>query len=189
MTNSTLGAASGSLAAEVRAAAIRYRVPEEMLLAMGYANTRLAMPPPEAAAYEPGNPHGMGLYGIMALVQNPAADTLGEASRLTGIPEEELKTDRASNILGGAALLAESQGEPKPPNLAGWLRAVSGDSGEGRRYSAIAGVGGGELYAEQVLDVLRNGALVELNGGERVSLSPLDLDAPWPSDGERTRSG
>jgi hypothetical protein len=47
----------------------------------------------------------------MALVRNPSADTLGEASRLTGISTEKLKTDRRSNIFGGAALLARSRGE------------------------------------------------------------------------------
>jgi hypothetical protein len=30
-------------------------------------------------------------------VQNPYSDTLGEASRLTGIPQEVLKTNRAAN--------------------------------------------------------------------------------------------
>jgi hypothetical protein len=57
--------------------------------------------PPDANEYEEGSLHGWGSYGIMALVQNPYSDTLGEASRLTGIPEEELKTDRAANIRGG----------------------------------------------------------------------------------------
>jgi hypothetical protein len=69
------------------------------------------MPPPEASDYEEGDPEGKGAYGIMALVRNPFTDTLGEASQLTGISTEKLKTDRRSNILGGAALLARSQGE------------------------------------------------------------------------------
>jgi hypothetical protein len=46
----------------------------------------------------------------MALVRNHSADTLGEASRLTGISIEKLEIDRRSNILGGPALLAESLG-------------------------------------------------------------------------------
>src|SRR5215210_1315840 len=94
-----------SLVAEFREAAHEYGIPMELLMAMGYVNTRWEMPPPETNAYERGNPHGLGSYGIMALVQNPYSDTLGEASRLTGIPEEELKTNRAANIWGGAALL------------------------------------------------------------------------------------
>jgi hypothetical protein len=47
-------------------------------MAMGYVNTRWEMPQPEANAYERGDPHGWGSYGIMALVQNPYSDTLGE---------------------------------------------------------------------------------------------------------------
>src|SRR5215210_6985358 len=82
-----------TLAAEFREAAHDYDVPTELLMAMGYVNTRWEMPPPETNAYEKGNPYGWGAYGIMALVQNPFSDTLGEASRLTGIPEEELKVN------------------------------------------------------------------------------------------------
>ena len=77
-----------SLVAEFEQAAEEYGVPVELLMAMGYVNTRWEMPPPEASAYRWGDLHGLGSYGIMALVQNPYSDTLGEASRLTGIPQE-----------------------------------------------------------------------------------------------------
>jgi hypothetical protein len=36
----------------------------------------------------------------------------------------------------------------------------------------VAGVGGGELYAEQVRDTLRSGASATISTGERVSLTP-----------------
>jgi hypothetical protein len=96
---------------EVEEAAEKYRVPKTLLLAIGYVNTRWEMPPPEASEYEQGELDVKGAYGIMALVRIPSADTLGEASRLTGISTEKLKTDRRSNIFGGAALLARSRGE------------------------------------------------------------------------------
>src|SRR5919199_6068016 len=124
------------LMAEFVEAADEYDLPASVLLAMGYVNTRWEMPPPEASAYEPGNPHGRGAYGIMQLVQNDSEDTLGEASELTGISEEDLKTDRRSNILGGAALLAESQGE-RPPRLGDYFGAVSGGGGGGNRHKAV----------------------------------------------------
>ncbi len=139
------------LVAEFEAAAREYGVPKELLMAMGYVNTRWEMPPPEANVYVPGDPHGWGSYGIMALVQNPFSDTLGEASRLTGIPEEQLKLNRAANIRGGAALLAASQGPNRPAHLGGWYWAVAG----GINYAAVSGIGGGELYAEQVYEVCR----------------------------------
>src|SRR5829696_1250074 len=124
-----------------------------------------------------GDLHGWGSYGIMALVQNPFSDTLGEASRLTGIPEEKLKTDRAANIRGGAALLASAVGAQKSSRLAGYFGAVAGRGGaSGKDYQAVAGIGGGELYAEQVFDALERGIPEEkLKSGERLSLEAQSL--------------
>jgi len=164
------------LEAEFEEAASEYGVPKELLLAMGYVNTLWEMPPPEANVYEPGDLHGWGSYGIMALVQNPSSDTLGEASMLTGISEEVLKTDRRSNIRGGAALLAESQGA-KPTRLGDWFGAVDGRGGNGKVYVAVAGVGGGELYAQQTFDVLTSGASALIGSGELISLPARSLGA------------
>jgi hypothetical protein len=166
-----------SLVAEFRGAAEEHGVPVELLMAMGWVNARWEMPPPEANEYEEGSLHGWGSYGIMALVQNPFSDTLGEASRLTGIPSEELKTDRAANIRGGAALLASAVGAQKPSQLAGFFGAVAGRGrASGNDYRAVAGIGGGELYAEQVFDALRRGIPEEkLASGERMSLEARSL--------------
>jgi hypothetical protein len=166
-----------SLVAEFREAAEEYGVPVGLLMAMGWVNTRWEMPPPDANEYEAGDLHGWGSYGIMALVQNPYSDTLGEASRLTGIPEEELKTDRAANIRGGAALLASAVGIQKPSRLAGFFGAVTGRGGtSGKGYQAVAGIGSGELYAEQVFDALQRGIPQEkLKSGERLSLGAQSL--------------
>src|SRR5215210_4918633 len=162
------GSPYSSLVAEFEEAAEEYDVPVSVLLAMGYVNTRWEMPPPAASAHEPGDPHGRGAYGIMQLVRNDDEDTLGEASRLTGIPEETLKTDRRSNILGAAALLAEAQGE-RSARLGDYFGAVSG-KGRRRLFKAVAGLGAGELYAEQVFDVLRKGTYETLLDGEQVEL-------------------
>jgi hypothetical protein len=160
-----------SLVAEFEEAAQEYGVPMELLMAMGYVNTRWEMPPPETNAYERGNPHGRGSYGIMALVQNPYSDTLGEASGLTGIPEEQLMMNRAANIRGGAALLASSAGGYIPEDLSGFFGAVAGRGlATGQNYVAVSGVGSGELYAEQVFEVLRTGASKTISSGEIVSL-------------------
>ncbi len=163
--------AQTQLRGEFEAAAEKYNVPVELLLAMGYVNTRWEMPSPAASDFEEGELHGTGLYGIMALVQNPSADTLGEAATLTDISEDELKNNRESNILGGAALLAKSQGE-KPFKLGEWLGAVNGDGGNGRAYDAIGGIGGGDLYVDQVLDTLKSGAEAEISTGEKIVLAP-----------------
>ena len=63
---------------------------------MGYANARWEMPPSSLEDYEPGDLHGMGSYGIMRLRRNLSVDTLGEASKLTEVLKEKLKTDRES---------------------------------------------------------------------------------------------
>ena len=157
-----------SLVEEFQDAADKYDIPVGLLLAIGYVNTRWEMPPVQASAYEPGDPHGRGAYGIMQLVQNDSEDTLGEASRLTGIPEGKLKTDRRSNILGGAALLADAEGE-RPARLGDYFGAVSG-KGRRRFLKAAAGVGAGDLYAEQVFATLRQGAFETIFDGEQVSL-------------------
>jgi hypothetical protein len=157
-----------SLVAEFEEAAETYDVPASLLLAMGYVNTRWEMPPPEASAHKSGDPHGRGAYGIMQLVRNDDEDTLGEASRLTGISEKDLKRDRKSNILGGAALLAEAQGE-KPARLGDYFGAVTG-KGRRKLFKAVAGIGAGELYAEQVFDVLRKGSYETILDGEQIEL-------------------
>ncbi len=162
------------LVAEFKAAAREYGVPIELLMAMGYVNTRWEMPPPEANVYVYGDLHGWGSYGIMALVQNPFSDTLGEASRLTGIPEEKLKWNRAANIRGGAALLAASQGPNKPSHLGGWYWAVAG----GINYTAVSGIGSGELYAEQVFEVLQAGTSGTTFYGENVFLPAFGIWGP-----------
>ena len=166
-----------SLVAEFREAAEEYGVPVGLLMAMGWVNTRWEMPPPDANEYEAGDLHGWGSYGIMALVQNPFSDTLGEASRLTGISEEELKTDPAANIRGGAALLASSLGAEKPSRLADSFGALAGRGrAPGKNYRTVAGVGGGELYAEQVFEALERGIPEEmLKSGERLSLEARTL--------------
>src|SRR5215212_6626984 len=60
------------LAKEFGVASAEYGVPEELLLAVGYVNTRWEMPSPALGAYEPGNLHGMGGYGIMRLRRDPS---------------------------------------------------------------------------------------------------------------------
>jgi hypothetical protein len=168
---------NSSVLAEFKEAAKDHGVPVELLMAMGWVNTRWEMPSPEANEYEKGNLHGWGSYGIMALVKNPFSDTLGEASRLTGIPEEKLKTDRAANIRGGAALLDSSLGAQRPSRLGGFFGAVAGRGrASGENYQAVAGIGGGKLYAAQVFEALQRGVPEEkLTSGERLSLEARSL--------------
>jgi len=153
-------------------AAGTHDVPQELLLAMGYVNTRLRMPDPTAVAFRMGDPEARGAYGVMALVRNPWEDTLGLAAELTGLSPETLVSDLAANLQGGAAVLAHSQGPSRPAHARGWLGAVAGDGGHGPDVRACAGVGAGDDYAAQVATVLSNGFSERLTSGERVRLAP-----------------
>ena len=148
-----------SLKAEFESAAAEYKVPRELLVAMGYVNTLWEMPPPDASDYEEGDLHGRGAYGIMQLLQNPSRDTLGRAASLTGLSEEELKNSRAANVRGGAAVLADLQGNDKPTELNGWQEAV-------------ADYGDTQLYAVEVYETLKNGASATISTGESLRLAP-----------------
>lgn len=174
-------AAPGSLREEFEAAAAEYGVPAQVLLALGYVNTRWEMPPVEVSEYVPADGERRGVHGIMALVQNPFADTLSIASRLTGLSEHALKTDRYSNIRGGAALLAEAVAvyDRVSSRVRGdfnkYLESIAGDVQD--TVSAFTGIGGGMLYARQVLDTLHSGASLKISSGEFVSLEAGALRA------------
>ena len=154
-----------SLKAEFEAAATKYKVPKELLLAMGYVNTLWEMPPPEASDYEKGDLHGRGTYGIMQLVQTPWEDTLGRAANLTGLSEERLKTERAANVRGGAAVLADIVGKDKPSDINGW-------------YEVVAAYGGNDLYAQEVFETLKSGASATISTGEHLELAPQEVEVP-----------
>jgi len=154
-----------SLEAQFETAARKYTVPVELLLAMGYYNTLWEMPPRSASAYRKGDPEGRGDYGIMQLTQNPSRNTLGKAAKLTGLSKARLKNDRSANIEGGAAFLSDLVGKTKPKNLDGWQEALT-------QYADT------DLYASQVYGVLEDGASLTISTGERLKLSPQDVEVP-----------
>ena len=178
VTAGSVQAQQASLEGELGRAAEEYDVPKTLLKAMGYVNTRWEMPPPGASDYEKGGPtegtpEARGAYGIMQLVQNPSDNTLGEAAELTGLSEEELKTDRSANIRGGAAVLARIQGGQKPSDINGW-------------YDTVAEYGGGNLYAAQVYETLQSGVSTELSSGEEVVLEAqpeAEVEATFSAQG------
>ena len=160
-----LAQTDSSLKAQFEKAARKYKVPVELLLAMGYYNTLWEMPPPSTSAYRKGDPEGRGDYGIMQLTQNPSRNTLGQAAKLTGLSHARLKNDRSANIEGGAAFLSNLVGKTKPRRLYGWQEAIT-------RYA------NSDLYASQVYGVLRDGASLIISTGERLKLSPQDVEVP-----------
>ncbi|GAA3133307.1 N-acetylmuramoyl-L-alanine amidase [Streptomyces rameus] len=93
--------------------------------------------------------------------------TLPKAAELTGVPAEELRTDPAANVAGGAALLAAAQkelGEPPTADPADWYGAVARFSGADDTATAAA-------YADDVFDVLRSGEERTTDDGQLVTLA------------------
>jgi hypothetical protein len=64
---------------------------------------------------------------------------------------------------------------------------VDGRGGNGKEYRAVAGVGAGELYAEQVRAALKEGASETTKKGESVRLRAQDLAARVTNRGKVVR--
>ncbi|MFJ9866877.1 N-acetylmuramoyl-L-alanine amidase [Streptomyces sp. NPDC101165] len=191
---------------DYKAAANEYHVPRSVLMGVSYLQSRWDS--------HQGAPSVVGGYGPMHLVDPPqpqqtprpkkarpragaagsptsamanrAAD-LRRAARLTGLPAEELRTDDAANVRGGAALLAATQrqlGKPLSPNPAEWWETVAAFPGAADRASA-------ETFADDVFDVIRRGAHRITDAGQRVTLAasprvrphrPATTGAPHPKE-------
>src|SRR3712207_8870642 len=65
----------------------------------------------------------------------------------------------------------------RPSWLRGFFGAVAGRGrASGKNYQAVAGIGSGKLYAEQVFEALQRGVPEEkLKSGERLSLEARSL--------------
>jgi hypothetical protein len=191
------------------AAAREYGVPERLLEAVSYSQTRW-----DAHAGEHNTDGG---YGPMNLIDGtlfagdlgagskddetdvdpfgPAAgslDSLGKAADLLGVEREQLRNDPTVNIRGGAALLADKQQSLDLP--------VGAGTDPGQWYAAVAAIGGSNReaaarrFADDVYAALAEGATRTTEDGERVTmaatavqprtgqLAKLDLIAAKQSD-------
>jgi len=152
-------------------AAREFHVPERVLLAVSYAQSRWDD--------HGGKPSTTGAYGPMALVWRPtgavsprglaASDTrtqtLIKAAKLIGSSPKELRTDPAENIRGGAALLAQYE-----KRLTGGTPAT-----EGKWYPAVAKFSGSAnsealTFANDVYSALKSGASRTTLDGQKMSL-------------------
>lgn len=109
--------------------------------------------------------------------------TLTRAAELTGIPAEELRTDAAANIAGGAALLSAAQrdlGERPSDDPADWYGAVARFSGADDSATAAA-------YANDVFEVIREGERRTTDAGQRVALNAEP--GVRPDTGQLERAG
>ncbi|WP_326563965.1 N-acetylmuramoyl-L-alanine amidase [Micromonospora peucetia] len=145
-TAATAGSTSPLDTAFTRAAG-EFDVPKDVLVAVGYGETRLD-------GHE-GRPSQANGYGVMHLVSNPRQRSLERAAELTGQPVAALKSVTSVNIRGGAALLrdiadAERLTAADRDRISAWYPVVA-------RYAHAVDDATARLYADHVYDLLRAG--------------------------------
>ncbi|NYH45998.1 hypothetical protein HNR22_005725 [Micromonospora jinlongensis] len=128
-------------------AAARYDVPRDLLVALGYAESRLEM--------HASTPSAAGGHGLMHLASNPGVRTLDEAAALTRLSPAALRTEPTANVLGAAAVLrsyADQAGltASARDDVNGWFGPVA-------RYGGASEPSVARLYADTVYDLLRAG--------------------------------
>ncbi|RBQ16346.1 N-acetylmuramoyl-L-alanine amidase [Spongiactinospora rosea] len=185
--------------ATYRQAAREYGVPESVLLAVSYLNSRWDTHewlPSASGGYGPmhlvdaeavrGAGHGGGDRrgdegrGPLRVPPVPAPDpaassTLREAAALTGLPATALRSQATANIRGGAALLAERQRRlrlPPSPDPAAWYTAVASYATPG---SPATG------FADEVLGVIRAGMARTTDDGHAVRLAATAVPPAPPA--------
>jgi hypothetical protein len=175
------------------AAAQEFGVPEEVLLAVSYLESRWdahAGQPSRAAGYGPMHltdaaavtrwPHHHGTEDARGddsrplRVAPPASSelppelrTIELAAELTGASLDALRRDPAENIRGGAALLAHHQRELRgmtSADPADWYGAVA-------RYSGASDTASARRFADDVYELIASGAARATDDGESVALA------------------
>lgn len=100
--------------------------------------------------------------------------TLDRAATLTGLPADALREDPATNVAGGAALLADTQAQlaqPLSADPADWYAAVARYSGAEDHATATA-------FADDVFAVIEQGQARTTDTGEQVTLAAEPSLAP-----------
>jgi hypothetical protein len=151
-------------------ASARWNVPVEVLLAVGYVESRWEE--------RPGQPSIDNGYGIMHITDRPDG-TLERAVALTGLSAETIRNEELANIEAGAALLSDTYRTLNATSagqetLAAWYPVVAAYSG-----ATDASVADG--YAQEVFRVIREGQVATLSSGEVLALPPTgvgELPAP-----------
>jgi hypothetical protein len=154
----------GSVQASFEAAAAKWGVPVQILMAVGYVESHWEQ--------RPNRPSIDGGFGIMHLVDG-SGKSLERVAALTGLSAASLRDNASANIEGGAALLSDishklNNTKTTQIDLTTWYAAVAQSSG-----ADDATVRDG--YASQVFDVIREGRSAALSTGETVTLAPSPI--------------
>ncbi|MCO7127545.1 N-acetylmuramoyl-L-alanine amidase [Sporolactobacillus shoreicorticis] len=175
-----------SLQADFQKAADIYHVPVSILMSVSYNETRWES--------HNGQPSTSGGYGVMHLtdsdssvdllakgdVLNKSASakssdqgthTLAQAAKLINAPPQLLKKDTKTNILGGAALLADYQKQLTGTHSSDpedWYGAVA-------KYSGSADYDTATDFADQVYKTIKEGAVRTFSSGGTVRLQAKNV--------------
>lgn len=147
-----------TIRAVMEKAAKEFKVPVELLMAIGQVETNWTQ-------IGPSIDRG---WGAMHLVQNHYADTLGEAAKLINESPEKLKKDLNANVRGMAALIA-SKATPAmkaSKNIGDWFpaaKAVTGLDGEALR----------NIRATKYFEVIKNGVKSRTMFDKVVEIAPV----------------
>jgi hypothetical protein len=155
---------AGTLSNAFQHAADRWNVPVQVLMAIGYVESRW-----DQRGGEPSLDSG---YGIMHITDRPDG-TLLRAVELTGLSPAEIRDSAAGNIEAGAAHLSDISHKLDLPRstLADWYAAVAEYSG-----ATVASVRDG--YAREVYRLIAEGISADSGGGESLVLLPTDVGGP-----------
>lgn len=127
---------------------------------------------------------GAGLAGIVLLGTVGSHSVLAqEGSSLVEEFEEAAEKYRVPKTLLLAIGYVNIRWE-RPTTLGDYLSAVDGEGGNGKVFEAVAGIGGGELYADQISEALEKRASARMKSGEDVSLPAQSLTSRVTDQGE-----
>ncbi len=155
--------AAGPIRTAFKDAAAQTGVPEQLLLAVGYTETRWRTP---ATGEHAGDEHiaeGRGQRGMMAVVDRADQPWLTNAAQERGVDLDLARTDPVSNIHIAAQVLKDlhqaAHGEKLPPTVHGWRDALA-------LYGADGDASEGDRYADSVFLVMEMGARGQTDDGE-----------------------
>jgi len=108
-------------------------------------------------------------YGCMHLVKNTHGDTLDSAAKDLEVSTDQLKSDLATNIRGGAAVLRDealqlASNHTLPTTLADWYGALAA-------YSHASTQNVAHMYADGVYKLINSGFTATTDTGESVTLA------------------
>ncbi|MCX7569812.1 N-acetylmuramoyl-L-alanine amidase [Tumebacillus sp. DT12] len=162
----TADAKTTDLNAAFAQAAAEFGVPQSLLMAISYSETRW-----QEHGDEPSKNNG---FGLMHLVDNHKQKGLETAAKGLGLSKNDLKKSPLHNIRGGAYLLAKHQQElhkPLSDDVADWYEATA-------RYFDSKDKAATVLFADAVYAILKNGAALTTPEGQTLEVAPTAALVP-----------